>query len=136
MAITTLSFKGNINASIQKGDHIYYSSTPTELGGISLSQNEIDNGNSEIKYFGKVHDINIQDVLFQASNLNINFQIYVIHASGVEQPGVGSFIFFTKDSSVNMSSMIGYYGSFKFENNSRTKSELFATTCNIAQSSK
>ena len=51
-------------------------------------------------------------------------------------PVIGDFLFFSKDRNVNEASIIGYYGDFKFENNSRKPAELFAATCDISESSK
>ena len=48
----------------------------------------------------------------------------------------GDFIFFAKDRSVEEASLVGYYGEFKFVNNSKQEAELFATSCEVSESSK
>ena len=47
-----------------------------------------------------------------------------------------SFIMFSKDNAVNMSSPLGYFGQAKFVNDSTIKGEIFATACDIEESSK
>ena len=49
---------------------------------------------------------------------------------------VPAIIFFSKDRRVNENDAKGYYGEFTFKNNSRDKVELFATACQISESSK
>ena len=47
-----------------------------------------------------------------------------------------AFIFIAKDNIANASSLLGYYGSARFKNNSASYAELFSTSCVIAESSK
>ena len=51
-------------------------------------------------------------------------------------PTTSSFIFFSKDNVINISSVKGYYGLIEFKNNSIVSSELFTVGCDISQSSK
>jgi hypothetical protein len=51
-------------------------------------------------------------------------------------PTASSFILFSKDNSVNASSLLGYYASVKFKNNSTIEAEMFAAACEIDESSK
>jgi hypothetical protein len=51
-------------------------------------------------------------------------------------PTTSSYLLFKKDVTVNTTSLLGYYGSAKFINNSTDKVELFATACEINESSK
>ena len=50
--------------------------------------------------------------------------------------GTGSFIMFSKDNKANLSSVLGYYASVTFKNNSVDKAELFNVGANIFESSK
>jgi len=43
---------------------------------------------------------------------------------------------FAKNQAINTSSLLGYYADVKFENNSRTKAELFSVGSEISESSK
>ncbi len=51
-------------------------------------------------------------------------------------PTENDFIFFSKDNKVNLTSLVGYFASIKFKNNSTSKAELFSIGCEIAESSK
>ena len=50
--------------------------------------------------------------------------------------GQGSFIMFSKDNKVNLSSVLGYYASATFRNDSTEKAELFNVGADIFESSK
>ena len=50
--------------------------------------------------------------------------------------GTGSFIMFSKDNKVNLSSVLGYYASATFRNDSTEKAELFNVGADIFESSK
>ena len=128
MIYTTLNFNaGQLNASTQVGDYIYYVGTPSQEGGFNITDNT--DGYSSITYFGEIaaiqHDVD-----------EGKFAVVVEHEDSVAAPTVGNFILFAKDDNANTSSLSGYYGSFTFKNNSKVKAELFATTCNITESSK
>ena len=51
-------------------------------------------------------------------------------------PTINDFIFFSKDNKANLSSMLGYFASVEFKNNSTTEGELFSVGCDIFESSK
>ena len=51
-------------------------------------------------------------------------------------PPLGAFISFAKDKRINTSSLLGYYASVKFVNDSTDKIELFSIGSNISESSK
>ena len=51
-------------------------------------------------------------------------------------PGPSSFIMFSKDNKANMSSILGYYASAQFRNNSTDEAELFNVGMDIFESSK
>ena len=51
-------------------------------------------------------------------------------------PESDDFIMFQKDRRVNNTSLLGYYADVKFENNSRTKAEMFSISSEITESSK
>ena len=54
----------------------------------------------------------------------------------VAPPPTGSFVLFSKDNRVNSVSPLGYYALAKFKNDSKVKSEMFATACEVFISSK
>ena len=49
---------------------------------------------------------------------------------------VGDYCLFVKNQVINTSSLLGYYADVKFENNSKTKVELFSVGSEISESSK
>ena len=51
-------------------------------------------------------------------------------------PTTSNYLLFRKDNTVNTTSLLGYYGSAKFINDSKDKAELFSTACEINESSK
>ena len=66
-----------------------------------------------------------------------NEELSIDAISLVTSPAIEvDFVFFGKERSVNEASIVGYYGEFKFLNNSKSKAELFSTACEITESSK
>ena len=53
-----------------------------------------------------------------------------------DTPTINDYFFFSKDNGVNLTSITGYYAEVEFKNNSTEKAELFATACEITESSK
>ena len=51
-------------------------------------------------------------------------------------PTTSDYFFFSKDNGINLTSITGYYAEVEFKNNSTEKAELFATSCDITESSK
>ena len=51
-------------------------------------------------------------------------------------PSVDDFIFFSKDNKANLSSLLGYFATVEFRNNSTDKAELFSVGTDIFESSK
>ena len=108
--------------SAQVGDIAHYVN-PTPTGDFVIGQQ------SDLVTIGVIKSISATDAL----NWNVVCEIgnsTVLPTSGT------SFILFSKDNRVNMSSLLGYYGSAKFKNNSTAKAEMFTTSCEIDESSK
>ena len=94
-----------LNNSVQVGDIVYYSVPHVcgKVGGFDFNEK------SSTKLLGKITSI-------------INSMITVKYESTVSSPPpVGSFISFAKDKRINTSSLVGYYASVEFINNSRKK---------------
>lgn len=122
----TLTFNNPVNASLQIGDVVYYSTLST-TGAFTtvLPSNTI--------YFGIVIDIH-------ADGLNIDVE-YENDADGdgiidLLPPNTNDYISFAKDKQVNSSSLVGYYAEVKFTNNSKDKIELFSVGSEVSESSK
>ena len=123
MALITLSFD-DMNASVQVGDIVYYSSNPSNIGGFLRSTllntqklGEIVGGN------------NIYTPI-------TNNSITVNYGNGELPSLANAFISFAKDKKVNTSSLLGYYADVKFVNDSKKKAELFSVGSEITESSK
>tara|TARA_Y100001963_G_scaffold152359_1_gene237033 strand:- start:245 stop:634 length:390 start_codon:yes stop_codon:yes gene_type:complete len=119
-----------INQSCQEGDMLYFIPVANLMSGGFV----VDNDSSNFVEMGIVETI----IHYDTNNDNIPevTQLTVTLSPGTPAPTSADFIFFGKDRRVNEASLVGYYGEFKFENNSKKRAELFATACEITESSK
>ena len=115
-----LSVNG-VSSSMQVGDFIYFIST-TLLGGFDY-QEEVGT-----RYLGEITAISVSG---NTTSISVNYD-----NTQVTLPLTNDFIFFAKDKRVNTSSLLGYYASVNFVNNSTKKAELFAIGSEISESSK
>ena len=121
----SIYFDKEINISAQIGDIAYY--TPTED-----SSNFKVNSSSSTR-IGKIKNISYNSTT-EEYKLIINTTVEV--ASNPPN-ATTDFIFFSKDNTVNSSSVLGYYSEVKFENNSNEEnSELFSVGFEVTESSK
>ena len=128
MASISITFPDPLNVSLQIGDIAYYVPTNTK-GGFSTSQQSSSTDEENIVKIGAVSAIN------QATN-SITIATNTLQSHQLPSAEGNHFIFFSKDNKANQSSMLGYYASVKFINNSTTEAELFSIGCVIGQSSK
>jgi hypothetical protein len=120
MAIISMTFNfNNINTSAQVGDIVYFSYNGQSLGGFDTTDLQFT------KMLGPITIIDGDQITVEYDN--------TVHPNGVP---AGAFISFVKDKSVNTSSLLGYYASVNFINNSTKKAELFSVGSEISQSSK
>jgi len=117
MADITLTFSNEINISVQVGDMAYYC-TPTVDGSGFNTSNQ-----SSIIEIGPISSITGLVIICDMALTTV-------------PPTANDFILFSKDNKVNASSLLGYYGLAKFKNDSTVKSEMFATACDVFESSK
>ena len=127
-------------ASLQVGDMVYYVSGQsllnfgTNLPIITTSSNPADIFNAP--------DITEQQAMVTIGTVDeITFGgggFYVICniSSDTTPPTTTDFILFAKDNEVNIGDIKGYFGKTKLINNSTEKAELYAISCEIAESSK
>jgi hypothetical protein len=113
----TLTFANTLNTSVQVGDTAYYCSTTSPTTGFTSA------GMSDIVEIGEI------------TSITGNVIVCTIPATTVP-PTDTSFILFSKDNKVNMSSPLGYYGLAQFKNESKVKGEMFAASCDVFESSK
>ena len=110
--------------SLQIGDTAYYSSTTSSAG--------FNTSNSFTK-IGLVKGISNATALDDGTETT-TLTCEIDDATPV--PTTSNFIFFSKDNKVNLTSLLGYFASVKFKNNSTSKAEMFSIGCEIAESSK
>ena len=112
-----INLKNTINnTSIQIGDTAYYiTPSTTTLPNGFIVQNE------DIKLIG--------EITVMGNN-------YITIGTVVNQPADDDFIMFSKDKSVNNTSLLGYYAKIQLNNDSTEKAELFALSSEITISSK
>ena len=110
-----LSFP-NINQSVQVGDTAYYTTWENNNNGFATGTSNFTSLGSIINIIGNTITVEFDD--------------------SITVPTAQSFIFFSKDNTANMASMLGYYGEVEFKNDSKEYAELFATACEISESSK
>ena len=121
MAVMTLEINGGISDLLQVGDQIYYLDSTSSVGGFTTTTS-LDN----VVHIGSCLDINTTTNMIQVDTGSLNFT----------PPTSGAFILFSKDNAVNLTSLIGYYSSIKFSNNSSSKAEIFSIGVDIDESSK
>jgi hypothetical protein len=118
MAITTISFNfPTINVSAQVGDIAYYSYGGTNTGGFDNT--------------ALANTVMLGPILSIIGNV-----VTVQYDTALSNPMPGNYISFAKDKKANTSSMLGYYASVNFVNNSTEKAELFSVGSEISESSK
>ncbi len=113
MDTITLTFDFPINVSVQIGDIVYFTNSPTA------------NDDTDIKLIGKILNINRSQNTIQAEI-----------GANAERPTLTSFILFTKDNTMNLGSVLGYYAKIQFRNGSTKESEIFSVGSEIFESSK
>ena len=113
MPYTKITFNNPINSSLQQGDTIHYSSA--QAGPTLVEPQE----------FGPVVEVNhtFNYIVVEQDITSFDFQSQ-------------DFVFFSKNVSTNESSLKGYYADVTLENNSSTKSDLFAVSSEVTISSK
>jgi len=110
--------------SLQIGDTAYYSNI-TSTAGFNTS--------SSFTKIGLVKSINNATALDDGTETTtLTCEI----DTTTPVPTTSDFIFFSKDNKVNLTSLLGYFASVKFKNNSTSKAEMFSIGCEIAESSK
>ena len=124
MAILNASLNFNtLNVSAQVGDIIYYTvSTGVTTGGFTqlpLSST-----------------VRLGPILEITTLPNRTTDVLVEYDSAISLPTTKDFISFAKNNKVNMSSLLGYYASVNFVNNSTEKVELFSVGSEVSESSK
>lgn len=122
----TLQFQYTIQDSVSVGD-IAYALIAVPNSGFNVNQ-------SAATQLGEITAIDrVNNTITVKTNLYSN-QIPTPKPS-VDRPEV-LFILFSKNNCQEFTSMLGYFGSFKFKNNSDEFAELFNVTVDAFESSK
>ena len=121
-----INLQNNINnTSLQIGDMAYFitpTTSVTEDGSVVTLPNSFSTeGDSIILKIGKITQVTSS---------------YIQVETPINTPNADDFIMFSKDKSVNNTSLLGYYAKVKLVNNSTEKAELFALGSEITASSK
>ena len=113
-----INFAGGINNdSLQIGDLAYYV-TPSPSGGFNQSVDAPT-------LIGPIEAIT-------ATSIDVDNGSVVM----TTLDNTGDFIMFAKDTSINLSGLVGYYAEVKINNNSTDKAEMFSIASEITISSK
>lgn len=124
----TLTFAIPINVSVSVGDTVYFVNT-ANLGNNVINSNNLDE-------IGEITSITTSQQIIGGVNTTVTTMKVTTDLFFVEAPTNNSFIFFSKNNINNLSSILGYYGEFKFKNDSPEKGELFSVTVDAFESSK
>ena len=136
MIVITLNNIKNLNTSLQVGDMIYATSISQQVGGVT----DFENQNTGInKLVGILRGVEKQGPysLPTGGNSLYEFTLLVDDSLFVNPyfPNKNDFLMFSKynqmDGDVN-----GYYAEVTFENNSKTKAELFSVGSEVTINSK
>ena len=119
MATVNLTFNSPINISCKVGDQAYYVPT-SDLGGFSVA--------GITSLIGVINTITDN-----GSTVIVNVELEGDDAESVSNT---DFIFFSKNNLVEIASLTGYFAEVTFKNNSLKPAELYATACEIEESSK
>ena len=114
MANITLTFTYAVQDSVQIGDTAYFASTST-VGGFNTT--------GTIKEIGAITAVT-------------EFSISCDIAAFAPRPQATNFILFSKDNTVNMGSIAGYYAEVDLQNNSTTAAEIFHVSSEVVESSR
>ena len=127
----TLQFPRVEYSSLQVGDIAYFANTLNTSGDFTTFQTE-DDAATQIE-LGPVTAINHTTSLGDGT---LTTTITIVVGEDAPTPTSENYVFFAKDNRVNMTSLLGYYGSATFYNFTGSKAEMFATSCEVGESSK
>jgi len=133
---SALSVTQALNVSLQVGDLVYcncISPIVSNNPGYAIS-------NSDPVILGEVTELTVDDTILSRTWIGVQHLNYFTGIS-IQSPIPGCpvtelFLTFAKNNAVNKSSLKGYFNLVNFQNNSKTKAELFSVNSEVALSSK
>ena len=111
--------------SLQVGDQVFATTSSNNYGGFDLGFSP--------QLLGKVESINNTTSLDDGTKTTT---LVIGSVNGSANPSINDFLFFIKDMTVNMSSLLGYFAKMQFKNTDKRKAELFSVSTEIDESSK
>ena len=126
MATWTIQIPRNEYTSLQVGDEVYSASNLVSGSGFQQMSTGLRLGD-----IASINNTTSLDDGTETTTLVIN-----VFNTGGPSPSINDFVFFVKDSKVNMTSLLGYFAKMQFKNNDRDRAELFAVSTEISESSK
>jgi len=133
---SALSVTQALNVSLQVGDLVYcncISPIVSNNPGYAISS-------SDPVVLGEVTELTVDDAILSRTWIGLQYFNYFTGIS-IQSPIAGCpvtelFLTFAKNNAVNKSSLKGYFNLVNFQNNSKTKAELFSVNSEVALSSK
>ena len=136
--LLTIKFPRSNYPSLQVGDTAYciLGSNIETSGGFTASA--IDPAVNEQDVLTKIGSINSIDYETTLTDGTLTTTIVIkVDEDNNNIPITGNeFFLFSKDNRVNLSSLLGYFGSATFKNNSSDKAEMYSASCEVSESSK
>ena len=133
-----LQFSGGIpnTSAVAENDLVYYvANVANQWSGANYlsNQSELSLGVSSHIFIGHISSI--------STDVNDGVPTFIITVEEpsntvITPPTSDDFIFFVKNNLSELAALRGYYGQLTMENNSDRKAELFAISCDVAESSK
>jgi len=133
MAIATFTINSDLNKSLKVNDMLFFCERQTAFFG----NGQYNAATSDPKLVGFITEINGNNIVIDNPNLqSTSLPGSVFYdTTGYQNPG-NYFMFFSKNSAVELARIKGYYASAKFVNNSKEKAELFNVGVEVVRSSK
>ena len=128
-------FNFPINISCKVGDTVLFSPTGSQ-GGFTVAGNYSIIGLVDSIVSPNPNPVTYNDIEYAAGTV----VIVTVDTSGFEdnfaQMTTNDFVFFAKNNLIEVNAITGYFAKAKFQNNSTSPAELFATACGVEDSSE
>ncbi len=139
MPLIQLQFPNPLNTSVQEGDVAYFTN-PVDVGTpqgwpATVTPHKTAEQQGILK-IGVITFITPWDGTMSIITCDMDQVLYNAYFAQIRITDPKSFIMFSKDNKVNLSSILGYYASVTFKNDSKEKAELFNIGASVFESSK
>jgi len=136
--LLTIKFPRSNYPSLQVGDTAYCilgGNIETSGGFTASAIDPAVNEQDVMNKLGIINHIDYETTLTDGT-LTTTIVIKLDESNNNIQITGNEFFLFSKDNRVNLSSLLGYFGSATFKNNSSDKAELYSVSCEVSESSK